>query len=180
MTGMTTGRLVHGLVVSVALAAPVPATAQAQPVDEFELSAMIECRLKAETYNAFALWLTGEPGAIESLGWTEIAGVNPFLREFQLPAPVAVFGRSTSVVAFTATGPLGVFDGVTPAEIAAPLGVVALVDTPEKFLGEKVVLEESEEVDGLRYETRVTLNVSTVDTHPGKVFAGCSYSIGVS
>lgn len=32
----------------------------------------------------------------------------------------------------------------------------------------------------MTFATRISLNVSTVETHPGKVLAGCSYKIEVN
>jgi hypothetical protein len=72
-----------------------------------------------------------------------------------------------------------VLDGVPPQELADKLGVAAVVASPEKFLGEKVVVEKSEEDGGITLKTRIALNVSTVDSHPGKTLAGCSYQIEV-
>ena len=72
-----------------------------------------------------------------------------------------------------------VLDGVPPQELADKLGVAAVVASSEKFLGEKVIVEKSEEDGGITLKTRIALNVSTVDSHPGKTLAGCSYQIEV-
>ena len=53
------------------------------------------------------------------------------------------------------------------------------MSTPEKFLGEKVVVETTEKTDGLALSTKITLNVSTVGSHPAKTLAGCSYTFDV-
>ena len=44
-------------------------------------------------------------------------------------------------------------------------------DAAGKLLGEKVLVQETEDVDGTRLEAAVPLNVSTVDTHPGTALA---------
>ncbi len=144
-----------------------------------ELASLIECREDARTYNSFALWLAGEPGAAEALGWQEVASDNPFLKEYRLPAAIGVFGHSADRVAFTASGPMAVLDAVAPDELAKKLGIAPEIATAEKFLGEKVGLEAKEEDLGMVFETRVALNVSTVDSHPGTTLAGCSYRIEV-
>ncbi|MGE0500977.1 MAG: hypothetical protein AB7I79_04870 [Rhizobiaceae bacterium] len=144
-----------------------------------DLVRMIACEVPAETYNAFALWLVGEPGAVESLGWTDVEQANPMLRQFRLPAPIEVFGHATQDVVFSATGPMALIAGGDPRVLAQSLGATAVVDTPDKFLAEKLVLEDTDEEDGITFATRVALNVSTVDTHPGAVLAGCSYLIEV-
>ena len=51
--------------------------------------------------------------------------------------------------------------------------------SPDKFLGEKEIVEESGEEAGITLKTRIALNVSTVGSHPGKTLGGCSYQIEV-
>ena len=104
---------------------------------------------------------------------------NPFLKEYRLPAAIGVFGHDIDRVAITASGPMAVLDAVAPDELAKKLGITPEIATAAKFLGEKVVLEAKEEDLGMVFETRVALNVSTVDSHPGKTLAGCSYKIEV-
>lgn len=145
-----------------------------------DVAALIECRGDVQAWGAVAFPLMEGPAAAEAMGWKERASDNPFLREFDLAAPIAVFGRSTSRIAVTASGPMAVLEGVRPAALAAELGITASVDTPEKFLGEKVIVESSETSEGTRFDTRITLNVSTVDTHPGLALAGCSYMLSTS
>jgi hypothetical protein len=145
-----------------------------------DLAALIECRANVPAYNGFALWLSGEPGAAEKLGWSEVPASNSFLRQFELPATVGVFGYETASIVFTATGPMAVLDGVSAPDLARELGIAPEVATPEKFLGEKIVVEGSEEADGMTFSTRIALNVSTVYSHPGKVLAGCSYALDVN
>lgn len=152
--------------------------AVAQPVIP-DLAAMIECRVEARTYNGFALEFAMDPDAAADLGWTEVEQPNPFLREFSLTEPVRIFGRETRNIAFGASGLLAVLDGEEARKLAAELGVVAVVDTPEKFLAEKVLADTVQDEDGLRTRTRIALNVSTVDSHPGKVLAGCSYAVTI-
>jgi hypothetical protein len=41
------------------------------------------------------------------------------------------------------------------------------------------VLEAKDEHLGMTFETRVALNVSTLDSHPGKTLVGCSYKVEV-
>ncbi|RWK93490.1 MAG: hypothetical protein EOR45_26830 [Mesorhizobium sp.] len=145
-----------------------------------DLAALIECRADVPAYNGLAFWLSGEAGAAEKLGWKEVPAGNPFLRQYELPATVRVFGYETASIVFTATGPLAALDGVSAPDLARELGISPEVATPEKFLGEKIVVESSEEADGMTFSTRIGLNVSTVDSHPGKVLAGCSYALDVN
>lgn len=150
------------------------AGAQAPAVN---LAALVECRADVRAWGALAFPLTEGQAAAEAIGWKERVSDNPFLKEYDLAAPVAVFGRSTSRIALTANGPLAVLEGVAPATLAAELGITPTIATSEKFLGEKVVFEASETSEGTRFTTRIALNVSTVDTHPGMTLAGCSYVV---
>jgi hypothetical protein len=170
------GRCIVALVCSAGAASATDAGFDPSAVD---LAALVECREDSRTYNSFALWLAGEPAAAEALGWQEVASENPFLKEYGLPVAIGVFGHDTDRVAFTASGPMAVLDGVAPGELAKKLGIVPDIATAGKFLGEKVILEAKEEDLGMVFETRVALNVSTVDSHPGKTLAGCSYRIEV-
>jgi len=156
-----------------------PAAAQEFDPASFDLPALIECRAGVEDYNGFAFWLAGDPEAASQLGWTEATTDNPFLKEYRLPAPVGVFGRETTALVFTATGPMAVFDGAIARDLAKELGISPMIDSADKFLGEKIVLEESEQSGESTFVTRISLNVSTVESHLGKTLAGCSYSIEV-
>ncbi len=173
---MRFGRCIAALICSASAASATGAEFDPSAVD---LASLIECRVDARTYNGFAFWLAGEPGAAETLGWREIASDNPFLKEYRLPAAIGVFGHHIDRVAFTASGPMAVLDAVAPAELAKKLAITPEIASAGKFLGEKVVLEAKEEDLGMVFETRVALNVSTVDSHPGKTLAGCSYKIEV-
>ncbi len=157
------------------------ANADAQEFDpaSLDLPALIECRADVPAYNGFAFWLAGEPAAADKLGWRRVETDNFFLQQYELDRPVTVFGHPTQTVAFTSTGPMALLDGLAAPDLAKELGIEPVVATPEKFLGEKVVIEKSETADGTTYSTRISLNVSTVDTHPGKVLAGCSYALEV-
>lgn len=144
-----------------------------------DFAALIECRANVPAYNGLALWLAGEPDVGQTLGWKEAASGNPFLRQYELPAPIHVFGRDTGTIVFTATGPMAVLDGIAAPDLARQLDVPATVSTPDKFLGEKVVAESSEDASGVSLATRITLNVSTVESHGGRTLAGCSYTLDV-
>ncbi len=162
-------------------AAPAAAPVFAQGFDPaaLDLPALVECRATVPDYNGFAFWLATEPGAADALGWAETQTPNLFLREFRMPGAVEAFGRSSDTVVFTATGPMLVLDGVSAPDLAAALGLSVFYASGDKFLAEKVV-EEREDKDGsLTARSRIALNVSTVDTHPGKVLAGCSYTLEI-
>ncbi len=171
-------RLCTALLLSAAVGAP--AAAQDFDPASLDLAGLIECSADVSTYNSFAFWLTGEEnGAMEKLGWKEVDSGNPLLGQFKLPAPISAFGYETDTIVFTSSGPMMVLDDVPPQDLAAKLSVTPVVASPEKFLGEKVIVEKIEEDAGITLKTRIALNVSTVDSHPGKTLAGCSYQIEV-
>lgn len=89
-----------------------PAASQEFDPASLDLPALIECRADVPTYNDFALWLSSAPGAVETLGWKEVASGNPFLSQYELPAKIRVFNRETGSIVFTAAGPMAVLDGL--------------------------------------------------------------------
>jgi len=157
----------------------VQAASQDADVAAIDIARFIACDADARDYNAFAMEAAMNPAVFAALGWAEADGGNPFLREFRLPAAVRVFDRDVSTVALTATGPMAVIEGADPREVARRLSVTPMIDTTEKFLGERVVSEVVEKDGSTEVATRVSLNVATVDSHPGHVLAGCSYSVEV-
>lgn len=157
-----------------------PADSQEFDPAALDIAALIECRADVPAYNEFAIWLSSAPGAVETLGWKKVESGNPFLSQYELPAKVRVFDRETGSIVFTASGPMAVLDGIAAPDLAKKLDVIAVMSTSEKFLGKKVVVENTENTDGLTFSTRITLNVSTVGSHPGKTLAGCSYTIDVN
>jgi hypothetical protein len=162
-----------------ALPAPAPALAQDFSPDTLDLPAFVECRRTVPDHNSFGFWLATEPGAPAWLGWVETQQPNLFLRVFRMKAPAQAFGHASHSVAFTPTGPMLILDGVSAPELAESLGLSVFHASGEKFLAEKVVYEAEEKEGELTARSRIAINVSTVDTHPGKVLAGCSYTFEI-
>ncbi|HTV71859.1 MAG TPA: hypothetical protein VMF90_25280 [Rhizobiaceae bacterium] len=149
--------------------------ASAQPA--IDLPALIECRADPQDWGQLAFSLMGDPSSIEALGWAVVASQNPFLQEYALTDDLSVFGHTTRSIALTSTGPMAIFDRIAPEDLATALGVTTTPASPGQFLGEKVIADATDENNGMKIRTRVALNVSTVESHPGKVLAGCSYLI---
>ncbi|WP_376702666.1 hypothetical protein RQ479_22320 [Mesorhizobium sp. ISC25] len=144
-----------------------------------DLAALIKCRADVSTYAGFALWLSDRPDAPAKLGWKDVPAGNPFLKQYEIAGPASrVRARNGIRRPYRDRADSGV-DDVSAPDLARELGVTAQISTPEKFLGEKIVVESSEEADGMTFSTRIALNVSTVKSHPGKVLAGCSYALDV-
>lgn len=161
-----------------ALSTSVPAQQNDYDPAQLNLPALLQCEATVGDYNELAFWLTGENGSPEKLGWTKVESGNPFLLQYEMDKPVRVFGGETRTVVFVGSGILAVLDSeVTAAPaLARKLGIDPILDTPAKFMGEKEIAKEVEENEMLILTTRISLNVSTVDSHPGKVLAGCSYN----
>lgn len=178
-----------------ALLPATPAVAQQEPAavsqeeaaaeDEFDPSTLklediIACRIDVPSYNGFVFWFHDNKEAHKHFGLTPIhGGENPFLSEYRLVKPITVFGQTTTHIAFSSSAILAVLSGVTPQQMADQLEVRDGGDFMGKYLAEKVVSEERiDEPDlNLKGTKRITLNVSTVSTHPDRVLVGCSYRI---
>ncbi|MCD9007537.1 hypothetical protein LDO31_15080 [Luteimonas sp. XNQY3] len=145
-----------------------------------DLPALIECRdhdVSAWLGFAFPLFQDEDGSVARALGLTAEDSATPWLRQYRLERPITAFGRSTDRIVFTNAGVMGVFDEADPHPLAEQLRIQPMLDTPAKYLGEAVVAESEERHDdgGVAYRTRITHDVSTLDSHPGKTLAGCSY-----
>ena len=171
-----------------------------QEVDEEQA---IACRLSSPEYMGFALSVSGEEGIAETRGWRRIGGENPFLAEYELPAPIRVKGHDTRRIAFSGSAIMAVLAIADPAELARGEGIMNSLSAGvlgdavlawtaarpageggdkapafRKFLGEKVisdVTQLAEEDSEWGQRMTVTRTISNVTTHPGKTFYGCSY-----
>ncbi len=164
------------------------AHAETQTFDprSFKLAPLIECGADdIAAYYSFAFWLKDrdtKPADLKALGLTAIPSGNPMLEEYRLSRPITVFGRSTERIVFTSAGLMGVFDEADPHPLAKQLGVTAALDRPGKFLGERVIKEsEHRAEDDPSFVTRfrISLDVSTVTSHPRKTLAGCTYRMSM-
>ena len=171
---LRTALLAFALSPAVAAAADGAATKAAAP----DLSALIECRLGHADFMAYMPVLQ-DPLKAVALGWRPLPQSNPFMVEYRLNAPVTVFGRSSDHIAFAGEGVVAVLDLPDPRVLARELRLETAIDTPQKVLAGKearaTVLDGPDGSPGW-VETAV-INVSTVDSHPGKTLAGCSYSL---
>ncbi|MDF3836067.1 hypothetical protein P3W85_24390 [Cupriavidus basilensis] len=152
----------------------------------FKLSTLIECRADdIGDYYSFVSWLKDRdtrPADMEALGLTATPTDNPMIEEYRLSKPITVFERSTDRIALTSAGLMGVFDEADPHPLAKQLGVTAALDVPGKFLGERVIKEsEHRAADDPSFVTRyrISLDVSTVTSHPRKTLAGCTYRMSM-
>jgi hypothetical protein len=176
-------------------ASPHPAT---DPSDIREADA-IACRLSVPEYMGFALSVDGPDGIARARHWKEIASANPFMREYALPAEIIVAGTyRTRRIAFTADAILAILNVPDPATIARGENIPNAMDPGplleslgpaaakqveaaikfRKFLGERIVKEETEQPqdsEAFGVHTTVARSISNATSHPDKTFYGCSY-----
>ena len=143
-----------------------------------DLSALLECRLGYADFMAYMPVLQ-DPLKAVALGWRPQPQANPFMLDYRLNTPVTVFGRQTDHIAFAGDGVVAVLDLADPRVLARELKLETGVDTPNKAIfGLEAHAEEVVGPDGLPgWIESAVINVSNVDSHPGKTLAGCSYSL---
>ena len=166
-----------------ALASTIPAavaqdSAPAAAAPGHDLSAVLECRAGQADFMAY-LPVLRDPLKAIALGWRPLPQANPFMVEYRLNTPVSVFGRESDHIAFAGDGVVAVLDLADPRVLARELQLETGIDTPQKALfGREARAQDVAGPDGSPgwVETAV-INVSNVDSHPGKTLAGCSYSL---
>ena len=169
---------------SAAVAALLLAGSGAADEEGFDPSALpltdlIACKSDLPSWNGFGLWFHDNPEAWRRYGVHKIESRNPFLAEYRTDRPIKVFGRTTNRIALTSSGMLAIFADVDPAALARTLGIKAVVAGPTKFMGERIVTDSPFDGGSPAFQGRIqiSLNVSTVSSHPGAVLAGCSYRL---
>ncbi len=173
MPRMRRSSLTAALLFASVLQSPaLPARPRPAAVD---LAALVECRAGVRDYGALAFKIAGEPGAARELGWMAVEQPNPLLREYQLPNALKVFGHRTTHIAFASAGLLAILDGVPPAALATKLHLTNASPSAGKVMFARTILETSDDLG----TTTIRLEVSTVDSHPGKTLAGCEYRVDV-
>jgi hypothetical protein len=160
------------LLVSILPAAELAARPRPAPLD---LVALVECRAGSRDYGALAFKIAGDPDAAKAMGWVAVEQPNPFLREYRLPRAIKVFGHKTAEIAFASAGLLALLDGVAPETLAAKLHLADASPGAGKVMFARTISEEKDDLA----TTTIRLEVSTVDSHPGKTLAGCEYRVDV-
>lgn len=142
------------------------------------LSALIACDGHPDDLLAIAP-AVGDPLKAVAFGWRPLPAANMFMSEFELNAPVQVFGRSSTRIAFSGTAVMAVLDEADPHPLAKQLQLETAIDTPQKAMFGREVrsVDVVDRITGAPRIESAVLTVSTVATHPGKVLAGCSYGL---
>jgi hypothetical protein len=161
-----------------ALAATKDAPPPALDAADVDLPGLIECR--AELSGFFALGpALADPLQAVALGWRPLPQANMFLTEFKLTAPITVFGHASDHIAFAGNSILAILDLPDPRPLAKALALETAIDTPAKAMFGKELrsVERRDPESGQTLIESLVLNVSNVDSHPGKTLVGCSYSL---
>ncbi len=149
----------------------------AAPAPDF--AALIECRQDIAAYARGVVPLLSDPAAAKALGWETLPRSNPFMVEFRLPAPIAVFGTSSDRVTITGGTIMVLLDAPDPRTLARTLKLETGVDTPDKFMAGREIASRDIVTPGTgeKMIESVILSVSDVHSHPGKTLAGCTYDL---
>lgn len=161
-------------------------TALAQAEKEYDPDAVnvvdaINCKLDARQYMGFSVTLSAEDGGFKKRGWKKQESGNLFLSQYLLPSPINVAGYKTNKIVFSANAVLAVLDVADPSKLALQEKIQNSFPGSDKFLGERELINkvEKDQETGWTVTTRITRNISTVSSHPGKTLVGCSYDMNV-
>jgi hypothetical protein len=169
-----------GLGLAAASAHAAADQARPAPVDttRVDLPALIECRAELRDFYALKPVL-GEPLQAVALGWRPLPQANLFLTEFKLAFPITVFGHASDHIAFAGDSVMAILDLPDPRPLARELDLETAIDTPAKAMFGKELrsVEHRDPESGQVLIESLVLNVSNVDSHPGKTLVGCSYSL---
>lgn len=101
---------------------------------------------------------------------------NPFLAEYELPEPITVFGYTTNRIVFTSAGVMAVVDESDPRQTAEKLQLNVVYQAGTKIMATKTISESRPEMIGeIKVWQKTSRDLSTVDSHPGKMLIGCTY-----
>ena len=153
-------------------AAPAPAPAA------LDLPALIECRQRVADYDALAP-VVADPLKAVANGLQPLEQRNQFMAEYRLASPITVFGQRAEYITVSGASIMAILDVADPRPLAKGLKLEDGVDNPDKFMaGREVVARDvTDPRTGEPMIESIILSVSTVQSHPGKTLAGCTYSL---
>ncbi|WP_282295940.1 hypothetical protein [Stenotrophomonas sp. PS02289] len=158
------------------MAAPAPAAAPAATT--LDLPALIECRQRVADYDALAP-VVADPLKAVANGLQPLEQRNQFMAEYRLASPITVFGQRAEYITVSGASIMAILDVADPRPLAKGLALEDGVDNPDKFMaGREVVARDvTDPRTGEAMIESIILSVSTVQSHPGKTLAGCTYSL---
>lgn len=173
---------------SAALLSLPTATARAEAVQERiapalpPLDALLECRADIEQFSAL-IGPVDDPLQAVALGWAPQPRSNPFMAEYRLNTPASAHGHQSDWLAISGGTVMLVLDqaSITPQALAQALSLEVVVDEEDKFMAgrEQVSRDRPDPQGGPMLIESAVIGVSTVNSHPGKILLGCTYSLDV-
>ncbi len=156
---------------------PLPGMAAAAPAP-LDLPALIECRQRVADYDAVAP-VVADPLKAVANGLQPLEQRNQFMAEYRLASPITVFGQRAEYITVSGASIMAILDVADPRPLAKGLKLEDGVDNPDKFMaGREVVARDvTDPRTGEPMIESIILSVSTVQSHPGKTLAGCTYSL---
>ncbi len=161
------------------LTALLPVASKAAPASaQLDLPALIECRQRVADYDAVAP-VVADPLKAVANGLQPLEQRNQFMAEYRLASPITVFGQQAEYITVSGASIMAILDVVDPRPLAKGLKLEDGVDNPDKFMaGREVVARDvTDPRTGEPMIESIILSVSTVQSHPGKTLAGCTYSL---
>ncbi|WNH51524.1 hypothetical protein [Stenotrophomonas oahuensis] len=161
------------------LAALLPLTSMAAPAPaKLDLPALIECRQRVADYDAVTA-VVADPLKAVANGLQPLEQRNQFMAEYRLASPITVFGQRAEYITVSGASIMAILDVADPRPLAKGLKLEDGVDNPDKFMaGREVVARDvTDPRTGEPMIESIILSVSTVQSHPGKTLAGCTYSL---
>lgn len=159
---------------SLLMLAVAPA-AWAAPLD---LAALVECRQDVAAHAALTA-IVADPLKAVANGLQPLPQQNRFMSEFRLAEPLTVFGRQAEYLAVAGASIMAVLDEADPRPLARELKLETAYDADGKFMAgrELVSRDVTDPATGEAQIESIILSVSTVQSHPGRTLAGCTYSL---
>lgn len=161
---------------AIALSWPLAGLAKAGGKPDF--ASMIECRTGFGQYQSFALEDFQNEEYKQRIGIQKVEQSNFMLEEYQLPAPITVHGYTTQRIVFNSAGIMAVLDEADPIALAKRLKLEVVLNAGTKVLATRTLSESKPKKEaGLKMWQKVSMDLSTVSSHPNKTLVGCTYRL---
>ena len=165
------------LMLATVLSSALPALSAAQSNTQVDWVKFLECRAKFEEYTSFALGDFQDEQFKKSIGLKQIKQANSFIQEYELAKAIDVYGYSTKRLAFTSSGVMAIVNEKNPVQLAEKLQLSVEYNRGGKILATKTISEtKPETIGGMQVWQKISKDLSTVTSHPGKILLGCSYA----
>jgi hypothetical protein len=162
-------------VCSLALAKP-PSKPAPQP--QPRLADLISCRGTMQDWRDLA-GAYHDPAIQASWGWRAVKVGDGLLEAIALRDPIVVFGEKVARVAFSGSGVVALLQHKTLQALVKELKLEPVVQGQAARIFGKTVQSTTEKLGDGTLKTTISLSVSTSESYPGLVLAGCSYEVAM-